>query len=396
MSAPAEKPPIIWLNTLVFAITFIIAVIGVPWYGMMYGFAAELWWALVLTIGFAGISITAGYHRLWSHRAYDANPVLRFCFAIGGALAIQNSVLHWASDHREHHKHVDDNDHDPYSAGRGFWYSHIGWMLREYQQHRYTNYENVKDLQQDKIVMWQHRHYLTLTLLTSIGWPLLVGFLVDDIWGALLLVGFMRVVLNHHTTFFINSLAHMWGKQTYTDRSSARDNGWLALLTFGEGYHNYHHIFSADYRNGIKWYHFDPTKWLIRACSFIGWTKNLKRTNGYQIEKARLTMQMQRVLGAAQPEQLPHRAQAAWQQLQQEYDTLLAQVKTYYQTRKALLDARTQQLKAKMHMPDLHMPSVAEMQQQLADIRARVQVQKRQWQQQLAHYQQLLAQPSAA
>ena len=93
---------------------------------------------------------------------------------------MQNSALHWSSDHREHHKHVDHHEHDPYPASRGFWYSHIGWMLREYQANRYHDYNNVKDLQNDPIVMWQHRHYLTLTLLTAIGWPLLIGWLLGD------------------------------------------------------------------------------------------------------------------------------------------------------------------------------------------------------------------------
>ena len=328
-TAPAAKPPLIWLNILVFSITFLVAAIGVPWYAISVGFAGELTWILLATIAFAGISITAGYHRLWSHRTYDAHWSLRVLFALGGALAVQNSALHWSSDHREHHKHVDDNDRDPYSAKRGFWYSHIGWMLREYQAKRYHDYANVRDLEKDPIVRWQHKHYLKLVLLTTVGWPLLVGWLVGDIWGSILLVGVARLVINHHTTFFINSLAHIWGKQTYTDRNTARDNGVLALFTFGEGYHNYHHIFSGDYRNGIRWWQFDPTKWLIRSMSWLGLTKNLKRSNGYQIEKARLSMQLQRVTRGQQS-----LCEQQLAKLQQEYELLLARLKEYYQARK--------------------------------------------------------------
>jgi len=352
VSAAAEKPPIIWLNLSVFAITFLVTVIGVPWYGLTHGFSAGLIAGLIGTIVFAGISITAGYHRLWAHRAYDAHWSLRILFALGGALAVQNSALHWSSDHREHHKHVDDNDKDPYSAKRGFWYSHIGWMLREYQASRYSNYDNAKDLQNDPIVMWQHRNYLLLTLVTSIGWPIALGVMLGDVWGAIILVGFARLVINHHTTFFINSLAHIWGKQTYTDRNTARDNGVLALLTFGEGYHNYHHIFSADYRNGIRWWHFDPTKWLIRACSWVGLTSNLKLTNGYQVEKARLEMQFKKATAKAQLS-----CETTMAKLHNEFDVMVAKLREYYQVRKQLLDT-----KAKAMADSMHMPTLAELQ----------------------------------
>ncbi len=368
-SEKIQKPPLIWLTTLVFTITFLVSVIGVPWYGLTHGFSTTLVVAMIATIGFAGISITAGYHRLWAHKTYDAHWSLRILFALGGALAVQNSALHWSSDHREHHKHVDDNDKDPYSAKRGFWYSHIGWMLREYQASRYSNYDNCKDLQNDPIVMWQHRNYLTLTLLTTFGWPIVLGLMVGDIWGAILLVGFARLVINHHTTFFINSLAHMWGKQTYTDRNTARDNGWLAFLTFGEGYHNYHHIFSADYRNGIRWWHYDPTKWLIRSCSWLGLTSNLKRTNGFQVEKARLEMQFKAVRNKGGIS-----CETTMERLQSEYDVLIAKLRQYYKVRKQLLDARAKTLAEQMHLPTLN-----ELQQQAEELRHSFRAHKRQF-----------------
>jgi stearoyl-CoA desaturase (delta-9 desaturase) len=367
------KPKIIWLNTLLFTITFLITVIAVPWYGIVHGYSFGLWLALVATIGFAGISITAGYHRLWAHRAYDAHWSLRILFALGGALAVQNSALHWSSDHREHHKHVDDNDKDPYSAKRGFWYSHIGWMLREYQASRYSDYNNVKDLQQDPVVMWQHRNYLLLTLLTTIGWPVALGLLIGDVWGAVLLVGVARLVINHHTTFFINSLAHIWGKQTYTDRNTARDNGVLAFLTFGEGYHNYHHIFSADYRNGIRWWHFDPTKWLIRVCSWFGLTRNLRRTNGYQVEKARLEMQFKRAKA-----RVATANETAVQKLHDEFDELMQRLRAYYQARKQLLDG-----KAKAFAEHMHVPTREEMQVKVDELRAAFEEHKRAFRQML-------------
>ncbi|KPD20691.1 MULTISPECIES: fatty acid desaturase [Idiomarina] len=368
MQQISEKPPIIWLNTLVFAITFIVALVGVPLYAYSVGIGAAFWWVMLGTACFAGLSITAGYHRLWAHRTYDANPVIRFIFAIGGAVALQNSALHWSSDHREHHKHVDDNDKDPYSAKRGFWYSHIGWMIREYQASRYTDYDNVQDLQKDPIVMWQHKYYLPLTLFVNFGWPIAAGFMLGDVWAGLLVIGVLRLVLNHHTTFFINSLAHIWGKQPYTDKNTARDNGVLAFLTFGEGYHNYHHIFAADYRNGIRWWHFDPTKWLIVASKWLGLAKNLKRSSPYQVERAKLQMQLKRAQQKAKaaPDSLFERAQ-------EHYDQMGQHLKAYYQARKKLLDTKTKALKEHVnHDIDVLKKQVDEMKEAL-------EVQKRSW-----------------
>jgi fatty-acid desaturase len=157
-------------------------------------------------------------------------------------MALQNSVLIWASQHRMHHRFVDDVDRDPYSAKRGFWFSHIGWILRNYPSGR-NDFTNAKDLERDPIVMFQHRFYLPLALVMNIGLPLALGWAVGDLWGVFLLGGLLRLVVNHHFTWFINSLAHMWGTQPYTDENTARDNPALAFLTYGEGYHNFHHIF---------------------------------------------------------------------------------------------------------------------------------------------------------
>lgn len=345
-----KKPRLLIVNILVFLITGLFALIAVPVEGYINGFDWVEITACVILIGFCGISITAGYHRLWSHKAYEANALVRFVLAIGGAMALQNSILHWASDHRIHHKHVDDNDKDPYSAKMGFWYSHIGWMLREYQAHRYTDYNNCRDLQKDKIVMWQHKYYLLLTLGTNFGIPLLLGWLNGDIIGMLLIAGFLRLVIGHHITFFINSLAHIWGTQPYTDKNTAKDNGFLALLTFGEGYHNYHHIFENDYRNGIKWWQFDPTKWLIKGLSFIGWTKNLRRCPEERIEKAKLDMQLK--IARAKLSALPD-SEELLQKIQFEYDELVSKMAEFYVTRKRLLAIKKNELKRSYEKLDL-------------------------------------------
>jgi stearoyl-CoA desaturase (delta-9 desaturase) len=269
MSNNTAKPPLNPVNTIIFVGLPLAALILVPAWGIYRGYDGFQWlWALAF-LYLNGMSITGGYHRLWAHRAYRASTGLKWFFAFWGAGALQNSILIWASDHRRHHRHVDDNELDPYSAGRGLWFSHMGWMLRQYRSNE-PDFSNAKDLQRDPIVMWQDKHYVALTTFMNLGLPVLLGVWHGDIIGTVLLVGLLRLVVNHHVTFFINSLAHYWGSRPYTESNSARDNGFLAFLTYGEGYHNYHHIFQADYRNGIRWWQWDPTKWMIALCSRIG------------------------------------------------------------------------------------------------------------------------------
>ena len=292
-----KKPPIIVFNVALFTILTLISVIGVPYWALTYGFnTVEIVTTIVLFF-FTGMSITAGYHRLWSHKAYEANALVKFVLAVGGAMTLQNSILHWASDHRVHHRHVDVNDKDPYSAKRGFWFSHIGWMLREYQAERYADYSNCRDLQKDKIVMWQHNYYVPIVLVANIGITALLGYLNGNILGMMLLAGLCRIVLVHHVTFFINSLCHIWGKQTYTDCNTAKDNGILALFTFGEGYHNYHHIFAMQLQFAKeKFEHRYPNPEEIISKLEAEYELLIAKCNEYYLTKKRLMRIQQRHL----------------------------------------------------------------------------------------------------
>ncbi|NRA84487.1 MAG: fatty acid desaturase [Gammaproteobacteria bacterium] len=336
-----EKPPLIWFNVILFSSTLLATLILVPWYQYAVGFDLLIIGCAVASLFFCGLSITAGYHRLWSHRTYQAHWSVRLVFAIGGAFAIQNSALHWSSDHRIHHKFVDNNDKDPYSAKRGFWYSHMGWMLRHYNIATYDDYSNVRDLQKDPIVMWQHKYYALLALLTNAGFILVLGWLTDAMLASLIAVGFTRLVLSHHFTFFINSWAHMWGNQPYTDKNTAKDNWLLAIFTHGEGYHNFHHIFEMDYRNGIKWYHYDPTKWLIVLLSWCGLTTKLRVTPQQKIEQAKLAMILQRT---QQKLALRQDAEELKLKLLAEYEQLVAKLNQFYALRKQLFEDRKRQL----------------------------------------------------
>jgi stearoyl-CoA desaturase (delta-9 desaturase) len=285
--------PQIWVNTWLFVLTFLGAVIIVPWYGIVHGYSTAAWLSFAILLGANGMSITAGYHRLWAHRTYEAHWSVRVILMLFGAMALESSILAWSSGHRRHHLYIDDNERDPYSARRGFWFSHIGWMLRDYPSGRRDD-SNIADVVRDPIAVFQDRHYVPLVLVMNIGLPLTLGWLVGDLWGVFLLGGLLRLVVSQHTTFFINSLAHMWGNQPYTDANTARDNGFLALLTYGEGYHNFHHCYAADYRNGVRWWQWDPTKWLIFTLSKVGLAWKSLGPSAYSVRATESAIQVAR------------------------------------------------------------------------------------------------------
>ena len=284
-----ENAPINWIPAFVLISTPLAALLIVPYYLWTHSVSWQVWAIFAFFMAWNGLSITVGYHRLWSHRTYQAHPIVKWFFLIGGTLAVQGSVFDWCAGHRLHHRHVDDIYQDPYSAKRGFWFSHIGWMLKNYPSGHY-DYKNIPDLKADPLLVAQDKYYALWILLANIGLPALFGWMVGDIAGTLVLAGLLRLVLSHHFTFFINSLCHMFGTRPYTDTNTARDNPILAIFTWGEGYHNYHHFFQYDYRNGVKWWQYDPSKWIIYGLSKIGLTWDLKRVPDVTIQHAQTEM----------------------------------------------------------------------------------------------------------
>ena len=274
------------MNIAFLTLTPIIGIAGTAIYTLTHGF--HLWMPLLMMGMYllVGISICAGYHRFFSHKSYEASPVVQVFFAIFGAMAAQNSILWWSSSHRVHHKHV-DHDWDPYNIQRGFWWAHIVWIF--YKNPAAGNFDNAPDLAANPIVMWQHRWHKVILILGGFGLPTLIGAMFGDPIGGLLWGGFLRVAVIHHTTFFVNSLAHFFGTPKYNAEVSARDNWTVALLTLGEGYHSFHHRFPADFRNGIHWYQWDPAKWFIRALRWSGLATELRATAPPQIEQARMS-----------------------------------------------------------------------------------------------------------
>jgi stearoyl-CoA desaturase (delta-9 desaturase) len=220
--------------------------------------------------------------------------------------------------------------------------------------------------------MWQHRNYLTLVLLSNIALPALLGFIHGDIIAGLLLGGLLRLVLSQHATYLINSLAHMWGRQPYSDKFSARDNTFLALITYGEGYHNYHHTFQWDYRNGVKWWHYDPTKWMINLCSRIGLTYDLKRCSLAQIEKAKLDLQYRQAVQKCKQLNLPHNLQ---EKLEQEYEQFLQTLQLWTDHRQAWYEAKGKQLQETLGQWDQ-----LQLRDKYKEIHFQLKMQRRRWQ----------------
>ncbi|HUP65214.1 MAG TPA: fatty acid desaturase [Thermoanaerobaculia bacterium] len=278
-----------WTNIAFLTATPVVGIVGTVWWTLVNGFS---WWMPALLIGMyllVGISICAGYHRFFSHKSYEAHPIVQVFFAFFGAMAAQNSILWWSSSHRVHHKHV-DQDWDPYNIRRGFWWAHIFWIF--YRNPAAASFANAPDLEKNPIVMWQHRWHKVILILGGFGIPTAIGAMFGDPIAGLLWGGFGRVVVIHHTTFFVNSLAHFWGKKSFSHEQSARDNWAVALLTLGEGYHSYHHRFPADFRNGILWYQWDPAKWFIAVLRSVGLASDLKTTPAPMVEQARMEAAM--------------------------------------------------------------------------------------------------------
>jgi stearoyl-CoA desaturase (delta-9 desaturase) len=283
--------PRAWLNTLFLLGTLVLALVLVPWKLAVQGLRVSEGVVFLVLYSLIGLSITVGYHRLFSHRAFRAAWPMRLLALLLGAAAFQNSALAWCSDHRHHHRFVDDTERDPYPVRRGFWYAHWLWVMEAKDRPM----DSVGDLEQDPLIRWQHRYHFLIGAAVAALPVLVVGWLTHNFLGQLVIGLLLRIVATHHSTFLINSAAHWFGTQPYSDTNSARDNVLLAPFTFGEGYHNYHHMWQWDYRNGPRWYQWDPAKWLIAAAAWVGLAHSLRRVPATEIQRAKLAMEARRL-----------------------------------------------------------------------------------------------------
>ena len=279
-----------WVTSGFLIITAILTFTAVPAYFYYFGWDWFLFAIFLFYYPATGMSITVGYHRLFSHKAFKAKWPVKLFVLLFGAAAFENSALWWSSEHRKHHKHVDTDD-DPYDISKGFFWAHMGWLM--FKLKPASPIENVQDLKKDALVMWQDKWVHGIAFFMSFILPAAIGYVyavttgnLSPLAGALggfLIPGVARVVMVQHATFCINSLCHMIGERPYSTSHSARDSWIAAIFTMGEGYHNYHHEFQWDYRNGVKPWQLDPSKWIIWFLSKFGMTGDLKRVPNERI-----------------------------------------------------------------------------------------------------------------
>ncbi|CAI7677388.1 unnamed protein product [Penicillium pancosmium] len=269
-----------WLSTTLILIVPLFGCIAVPFTPLKLPTAI---WAIIYYF-WTGLGITAGYHRLWSHRSYEAGLPLRVFLACTGGGSVQGSIRFWSAKHRAHHRWT-DTVKDPYSVRKGLVYSHLMWMVLK-QNPKEKGRTDISDLNHDPVVVWQHKNYVSFILVFGILFPMVVAGLGWGDWrGGFLYSGVLRFFFVQQATFCVNSLAHWLGDQPFDDRNSPRDHVITALVTLGEGYHNFHHEFPSDYRNAIQWWQYDPTKWSIWMWKQLGLASNLKQFRANEIEK---------------------------------------------------------------------------------------------------------------
>jgi stearoyl-CoA desaturase (delta-9 desaturase) len=283
---PAKLDRIDWLRVLPF-IGLHLACLGVFWVGFSW-FA--LWTALAL-YALRMFAITGFYHRYFSHKAFRTSRPVQFAFAVLGAASVQRGPLWWAAHHRHHHRHS-DTALDIHSPRHGFWRSHMGWFLtpRAFA----TDRESIKDLVRYPELRWLDRFDIAVPVLLAValfglgGWLETAAPALGTSGPQLLVWGFfVSTVVLFHATVTINSLAHRWGSRRFATRDDSRNNWLLALLTFGEGWHNNHHHFPGSARQGFRWWEYDATYYALRLMAMLGLVWDLK-TVPAELRSARL------------------------------------------------------------------------------------------------------------
>ncbi|PHH92696.1 hypothetical protein CDD83_5933 [Cordyceps sp. RAO-2017] len=278
-----------WYRTIQW--TNVVFDVLVPLCGLISAFWVRLQWrTLVFSVVYylaSMLGITAGYHRLWSHTSYRAEWPVQLFLAFTGAAAIQGPIRTWARVHRVHHRYT-DSDKDPHSINKGFFFAHMGWLILKGNDEGLENID-ISDLDANPIVAWQFRNFATIAIFSAFLFPMLfAGLSWGDYCGGLIYAGALRGFVVQQLTFCVNSIAHYVGEQPFDDRLSPRNNTLLAAFTLGEGYHNFHHEFPADYRHSHEWRLFDTTAWIIRFWKYLEIASDLKQFRANEVEKSRL------------------------------------------------------------------------------------------------------------
>lgn len=258
---------------------FILCLVSAKFYTTLFAF---------LTIYITGFGITAGAHRLWSHRAYKAKWPLRLFLIILFTITGQRHVYVWALDHRVHHKYS-ETDADPHNAKRGFFFSHVGWLVLTPHPSVIEKRKAVdmSDLEADPIVMWQKKLYPLLFAIFNIFLPVAIPIYYWDetLWNSFWINFNMRFTATLNIAFFVNSVAHMWGQKPYDKDISPVENLAVSLAALGEGWHNYHHVFPWDYKTGELGNVYNPSTTFINFFAKLGWAYDLKSVSRSMIAR---------------------------------------------------------------------------------------------------------------
>jgi fatty-acid desaturase len=255
-----------WITATFMGLFHVGAVIAIfMWSWQALVAALILWWVA------GSLGVGMGYHRLLTHRGYKTPKLVEYFLTLCGTLSLEGGAINWVVTHRIHHAHT-DHEGDPHSPRDGRWWAHMGWILTgTAQQHdKATLARYAPDLMKDKVHVWFNRLYwvplvlLGIALLFLGGWKMLM-------WGT-----FLRVTFNLHATWLVNSATHMWGSRRFETKDDSTNNWWVALLTFGEGWHNNHHAHPTAARHGLAWYEIDLNWWGIRTLQFLGLAKAIK------------------------------------------------------------------------------------------------------------------------
>lgn len=268
---PNADAPVLWHAVIWIIAVHLCGVVGI-WCLWSNFHAATVVLAISMFV-LVHLSISAGLHRLFSHKSYRATKPLELFLVLFSAAAFQSTIIEWVYQHRMHHEHS-DTDKDPYSVEHGFWWAHMGWIWRTKVE---VDPNTVKDLQRNKLLVWEHGFHLQLAILMSFVLPICIaGALWNDPYGGAFVAGFLRLVFQYHCTWLINSVAHTYGYHQYKSGGTARLSPWLILSAMGEHSHERHHLVPEDYRAGVKWYHLDIAKWFIQLWGVLGLASGLR------------------------------------------------------------------------------------------------------------------------
>jgi stearoyl-CoA desaturase (delta-9 desaturase) len=266
MRAPLEPQPLNWETTLVLVLLHIGAAAALFVFSWkLLAVSAFLYWVTV------GLGISMGYHRLHTHRSYRIPLWLEYFFAVCGSLTLEGGPIFWVATHRIHHQ-KSDQEGDPHSPRDGAWWAHVGWLLFGEAKHNNTRLMSkyAPDLAKQPFYVWLNNyHWIPLVVLSAglYAW----GGLPMLLWGSCL-----RIVVGLHATWLVNSATHMWGSRRFATRDDSRNNWWVALLSFGEGWHNNHHAHPTSARHGLVWYEFDLSWIQIKLLRLLGIAKGIK------------------------------------------------------------------------------------------------------------------------